>query len=234
MKQLIAIRHVGFEDLGSYHQFFEDQEFEIRYVEAGLEDLSELAPQAADLVVVLGGPIGAYEEESYPFLTKELEFIKARLNAQKPILGFCLGAQLIARALGSKVYPGPATEIGWIPLQLTDAGKHSPARHLDGGVTNMLHWHGDTFDLPEGATLLASTETCQHQIFSVGPHCLAFQCHPEADTPKIESWLIGHACELEKHSIHVRTLRKQSAEFGPALKTQGTLCIEEWLRDIQW
>ncbi|HBR96341.1 MAG TPA: glutamine amidotransferase [Gammaproteobacteria bacterium] len=234
MKQLIAIQHVGFEDLGSYQQVFEDNHFQIRYLHAGLDDLAEIDPLAADLVVVLGGPIGAYDVADYPFLNGELAWIQARLEAQKPILGFCLGAQLIARALGAKVYPGPVTEIGWLPLQLTEAGKGSPVRHLDGALTHMLHWHGDTFDLPAGATLLASTETCRHQAFSIGEHCLAFQCHPEVDATRIEAWLVGHACELAKHGIDVPALRQQSAAFGPALTAQGRRCIEDWLKAVPW
>lgn len=234
MKQLVAICHVGFEDLGSYHTVFEKNGFNISYLDAGLSNIEGLDPLTADLVVVLGGPIGAYEEESYPFLEQELAFIQARLKAEKPILGFCLGAQLIARALGSRVYPGPATEIGWVPLSLTHDGEKSPVRHLDGVLTNMLHWHGDTFDLPDGATLLASTDTCAHQVFSWGDNCLAFQCHPEVDTDKIESWLVGHACELAKHDISVSLLREQSVRLGPALRAQGTLCIEEWLKGVQW
>lgn len=234
MKQLLAFRHVHFENLGFFHRYFESKGFGIEYVEVGIVDLEQVNPLDPDLIVILGGPIGAYEDESYPYLSEELALIRTRLDACKPILGFCLGAQLIARALGASVYPGPATEIGWITLNITNEGLESPVKHLNGNLTNMFHWHGDTFDLPVGAKRLASTDDCLNQIFSFGDSCLAFQCHPEVDITKIESWLIGHAFELAENNIDVFDLRYESMEFGPALKRQGVQCIDEWLKGVQW
>jgi len=234
MKKLIALRHISFEDLGIFHDIFIKNGFDISYIDLGLNDLDEIEPLSPDLVVILGGPIGAYEEDKYPFLEQELSFILQRLNAKRPILGFCLGAQLIARALGSHIYPGPTTEIGWIPLQLTTIGKQSPVRHLDGKLTSMLHWHSDTFDLPKDAEQLASTHSCANQIFSWGHNCLAFQCHPEVDATRIESWLIGHTCELDKHNKNIPQLRADSLKFGQILRQQATLCIEEWIGQVQW
>ena len=100
----------------------------------------------------------------------------------------------MARALGSRVYPGPAKEIGWAPIALTAAGKQSVARHFEG--TPVLHWHGDTFDLPTGTELLASTTICQNQAFRYGHHGIAFQFHPEGSARHFERWLIGHAAEI--------------------------------------
>ena len=106
---------------------------------------------------MLGGPIGAYEEALYPFLTDELRLIEACLHNNVPVMGICLGAQLLARALGARVYPGSAREIGIAPVTLTDPGRVSCLRHLEAAGHQVLHWHGDTFDLPAGATRLAST-----------------------------------------------------------------------------
>jgi GMP synthase (glutamine-hydrolysing) len=119
-------------------------------------------PLSPPLVAVLGGPIGAYDEASYPSISPLLKLIETRIAAGLPTLGICLRAQLIVRALGARVYPAAQREIGWTRLTLTDAGRASALRHLDGGITSMLHWHGDTFDLPSGATLLASTPACAH------------------------------------------------------------------------
>lgn len=125
---------------------------------------------AADLAVVLGGAIGVYDQVLYPFLKDEKDLIRKRLESQKPLLGICLGAQLIASVLKSRVYPGKGKEIGWGGVELTEAGRKSPLRFLD-GYRPVLHWHGDTFDLPEGAELLASTPVSPHQAFRMAIMC---------------------------------------------------------------
>ncbi|HVY12556.1 MAG TPA: glutamine amidotransferase, partial [Alphaproteobacteria bacterium] len=191
-RTLTAIRHVHFEDLGAFAAVFQEAGFSIRILDAGADDL-RLDPLGADILVVLGAPIGVYQTREYPFLIDEINLLEKRMAAELPTLGFCLGAQLMARALGAKVYPGPAKEIGWGALTLTDAGSKSPLHHLKD--VPVLHWHGDTFDLPKNAELLASTAICKNQAFSLGPNILGFQCHPEADGRGIERWLIGHACE---------------------------------------
>jgi len=130
-----------------------------------------------DLVVVLGGPIGAYEQEDYPFIADEIAILRARVAANRPTLAICLGAQILAQALGARVYAG-TKEIGWAPLKLTEAGQRSVLRDIGRDATPVLHWHGDTFDLPDGADRLASTPECANQAFSLGA-TLAVQFHPE-------------------------------------------------------
>lgn len=233
MPTAVAIRHVCFEDLGSFAAVLSARGFDVAYLDAGVDDLASLDAIAPDLLVVLGGPIGAYEEAIYPFLADELRLLERRLTADRPTLGLCLGAQLMARALGARVYPGPAREIGWIPLSLTEAGRASPLVHLDGKKTSMLHWHGDTFDLPVGAVLLASTGICRHQAFSHGRNALAFQCHPEAQAAHLERWLIGHACEIAAAGLSAPRLRADSARFGPILEAQGSRCFAAWLDKIE-
>ena len=232
MKTAIAIRHVAFEDMGSFATVLAERTIVLRYLEAGVDDLSGLDPCEPDLLVVLGGPIGACDEANYPFILDELHVLETRLQAGRPTLGICLGAQLMARALGARVYRGPAKEIGWKPLTLSDAARASPLMHLDGALTSMLHWHGDTFDLPDDATLLASTDLCRHQAFSWRRHALAFQCHPEARAGQIERWLIGHAGELEAAGLSVPALRADSARLAPVLEAQGARCLAEWLEGL--
>ena len=126
-------------------------------------------------MVVMGGPIGVYQADDFPFLKTEIEMLKERIAADKPTIGICLGSQLIATALGATVVKGDAgMEMGWSPLMLTDEAKGTEAELLCGSKTNMLHWHGDTFDMPEGATLLASSEKYKHQIFVYGKISLAY------------------------------------------------------------
>lgn len=227
---VLAIRHVGFEDLGSFADVLRGRGFKVTYREAGLHDLSAIDALAPDLVVVLGGPIGAYEESLYPFINDELRIIEKRLAAKRPVLGICLGAQMMARALGARVYPGAAKELGWSELSLGDSGRRSPLKHLAPDKTKVLHWHGDTFDLPEGAMLLASTAVTMNQAFAFGKRALGLQFHAEVTARGIERWLIGHAGEIAgTKGTSVTALRAATAANAPALQVQGPKCFEDWL-----
>jgi GMP synthase (glutamine-hydrolysing) len=226
----VAIRHVGFEDLGSFAEPLKRAGYEIFYVDAGVADLDRAMTPDPELLVVLGGPIGAYEEAAYPFLNIELNILQQRLAADRPTLGICLGAQLVARALGSRVYPGPAKEIGWGDIQLTTAGLAGPLRHLDGH--RVLHWHGDTFDLPEGCERLASTAICENQAFARGAKLLGLQFHPEVLGQNIERWLIGHAAEIAAAGISPASIRQDTAAFGPDLQRHAVALLEDWLAGL--
>jgi GMP synthase (glutamine-hydrolysing) len=227
---VVAVRHVHFEHLGTFAGVLERAGWSIRIVDAGVEDVSGIDPSAPDLLVVLGGPIGAYEEDKYPFLRDELRLLEQRLASGRPVIGICLGAQLMARALGARVYPGPAKEIGWHPLTLTAAGQESPLVHLDG--VPVLHWHGDTFDLPQGAQLLASTDICRHQAFALGRNVLGLQFHAEVDAADIERWLIGHASEIASAGIDVTSLRAASRQHGAGLAVAGDKLLTQWLAGL--
>jgi len=225
-KTLLALRHVTFEDLGGFEAPLREAGYAIRYCDMGLQNPAG----DFDLLAVLGGPISAYEDDLYPFLKDELALISGALKAEKPVLGICLGAQLMARALGAKVYPGPAKEIGWKKLSLSGEGQKLLAP-LDG--LPVLHWHGDTFDLPGGAINLASTDICKQQAFTVGSRALAFQCHPEAQEQGFERWLIGHACEIAgAPGVSVPGLRADTAKFAPAAITAGRRVLTQWLAGL--
>jgi GMP synthase (glutamine-hydrolysing) len=228
-KNAVAIRHVMFEDVGSFAAPLAAAGYAVHYLEAGRDDLAPAAD--ADLVIVLGGPISVNDTRHYPFLNDEIALLRKRLIAQQPTLGLCLGAQLIARALDAHVHSG-IREIGWEALRLTEAGAASPIRHLAPDQTSMLHWHGDTFDMPYGAELLASTPACRHQAFALGKHALAFQCHPEFDPARLELWLIGHAVELVHAGAHLEDLRAGTRKHGARLVQQSALMIKEWLRGL--
>lgn len=225
----LVIRHVAFEDLGTLGPVLDARGLALRRLDAGIDDLAAIDPEGAALVVVLGGPIGVYEGERYPWLGAQIDWLRRRLLAGRPTLGICLGAQMIAAALGARVYPGPVKEHGWAPLQLTDAGRASALAPLDGALTSMLHWHGDTFDLPEGATLLAGTAAYAHQAFAWGEAALALQCHPEVDPARIERWLIGHAVELAHARIDLAAVRRETATLGPVLARQARQAFDAWL-----
>lgn len=227
MTSCIALRHLAFEDAGLLGDSLAERGVSLSYVDVGVDPLDKAALVAADLLVVLGGPIGVYETDEYPFLIEEIAAIRARLDAQKLTLGVCLGAQLIAAALDARVAPGPAKEIGYAPIDLTDAGRRSVLAPFDG--VNVLHWHGDNLDLPPGAERLASTEVCPTQAFTIGTHVLGLQFHIETKPQKLESWLIGHAAELSKAGILPSTLRAQAAKSGTATAAAGRHVLDAWL-----
>ncbi len=225
---IYAIQHLSFEDLGSLEDLFYQLGFRVRYFEAGVDDLTQ-AIQHTGLTIILGGPIGVYETEDYPFLQKEIDLLKVRLENNLPTLGICLGAQLIAHALGAKVYAGAVKEIGWSPLTLSNQTNHLLAPLEDSPV---LHWHGDTFDLPKNAVLLASSALYPNQAFSIGSHILALQFHIEVATESLEKWLIGHTCELRNANIDIPALRLDNEKFAPTLENQASQIITQWMATL--
>jgi GMP synthase (glutamine-hydrolysing) len=228
-RRVAVIRHMAFEDTGIFGEVLAQRGWSVSTLDAGIDDLTD-SMREADLAVILGGPIGVYETERYPFLKEERLALENRLAAGRPTLGICLGAQLIAAALGSRVYPGGKKEIGWSGIHLTDAGARSSLAAL--ASQPVLHWHGDTFDLPPGAQLLASSEIYENQAFSLGSNVLALQFHAEADSRRIEQWLIGHTCELSAAGIDIPALRAQSQEVGPGLRAAGTRMLVDWLEQL--
>lgn len=231
LKEAVAIRHVAFEDLGVFEAVLADRGYDVRYVDAGVADLAAAAD--AELLIVLGGPIGVYEEPIYPFLTDEIRIVEQRLKSGRPMIGICLGAQLIARAAGERVYPGKQKEIGFIPVTLTAEGEASPLAALTDAGLMALHWHGDTFDLPKGATRLASTPITANQAFSLGGNVLALQFHMEADPRTLETWLIGHTGELGASKIDIPRLRAEIASTGPKVAAAGAKSFDLWLDGLK-
>jgi GMP synthase (glutamine-hydrolysing) len=230
MKTALALRHVAFEHLGTFDALLREQGYATSIIDAGREPLDASRIKDADLLVVLGGPLGVYDGDKFAWLTTELDLIARRIGDNRPTLGICLGAQMIAHALGARVYPGHAKEIGWSELTLAPDGRSSPLRHLNGVA--VLHWHGDTFELPQGARCLASTSLYPNQAFDHGRNALALQFHCEVDAADIESWLIGHIGELTAAGIDINALRNDSHRFGAGLKQAAAGVVREWLAGL--
>ena len=227
MKSLLAVRHVHFEHLGALEPLLVEAGYTVRYVEAATANWATL--QQPDLLVLLGGPISVNDDADYPFLGAELALVKAQLDARRPVLGLCLGAQLMARALGSRVYSLGQVELGWAALNATDEGALHPLRHLLQPGLPVLHLHGETFDLPPGARLLASTAPCKHQAFALGTRALALQFHPEVTAEQLESWWVGHTAELRALGRSIPELRAQSYQHAPRLLAPLRAFLDEWL-----
>lgn len=226
-KVCLAVRHVAFEDLGVLGPLVVARGYRVDYHDAGIDPFDSTTLLTPDMVIVLGGPIGVYEHDAYPFISEEIAAIAARIVAEKPILGICLGAQLMAAALGARVAPGPRKEIGWAPLTLTADGRKSALAPL--GATPVLHWHGDNCDLPAGCLRLASTAVCPVQAFARSRTQLALQFHLETEPARFESWLVGHTVELGKAGIDPNELRKQAQTFARSTHEVGRNVLAAWL-----
>ncbi|WP_111735512.1 glutamine amidotransferase [Roseovarius amoyensis] len=229
MKSALILRHLAFEDLGTFASVLRDAGYQLRDIEAAMDPLPD--PLEPDLVVVLGGPIGVNDGAAYPCMTEERDWLTMRLAADRPTLGICLGAQLMAAALGARVAPIAEKEIGFAPLTLTAPGRAGPLAHLSD--IPVLHWHGEGFDLPAGTERLAATPGCETQGFARGRNILGLQFHPEAGMlPDFERWLIGHSAELAQAGIAPEALRQDAKAHGPALRTAGQAMLKHWLQEL--
>ncbi len=181
-------------------------------------------PRTADLdgVLVMGGPMSVYERDRHPFLTTELHFLRNALQEELPILGVCLGAQLLAHALGAPVTKNPQTEIGWYPLARTPEAKDDPCFAHFSDEETVLQWHGDTFALPRGAVGLAGSPLCAQQAFRYGRHVHGLQFHVEVTAAIIDAWLQApeHAQELcaLRGTIDPVAIRQQAPQHLPRLQ----------------
>lgn len=226
---IYAIQHLAFEDLGAWEDVLYTLGYRVRYFEAGVEDLTK-ALQYEGLTIILGGPIGVYESEDYPFLQQEIDLLKVRLEKQLHTLGICLGAQLIATALGANVYAGHTKEIGWSKLNIQPS-ENNPLLSLED--TEVLHWHGDTFDLPQNAELLASSDTYPNQAFRMGNNILALQFHAEVAAESLEKWLIGHTCELRQANIHIPSLRSDNLKYAENLEKASAQVLINFVKNLK-
>src|ERR1700751_192423 len=229
-RSAVAVRHVLFEDLGILAPLLTERGYSIRYLDVGVDLVDAAILSSADLVIVLGGPIGVYDTDRYPFLADERAAIGMRLALDKPTLGICLGAQLMAQALGAEVTATGRAEIGYSPLTLTDHGRASVLTSLES--VPVLHWHGDQFGIPTGASRLAETPGFPNQAFSIGARILGLQFHLEAEPMRIERWLIGHAHELAAHQVDPGTIRRDAGRFGQNLARVARTTFAAWLDQL--
>ena len=194
------LQHVPFEGLGSIEPWFVEHNYHITrtplFASNNFPSLEDV-----DLLIILGGPMSVHDDSIHPWLTSEKAFIRAYLASGKPVLGICLGAQLIAHTLGAKVYANTEKEIGWFPVTTTSTDStcfQFPA------TLNAFHWHGETFDLPQGANRLASSKACKNQAFQIGNNVLGLQFHLET-TPLAVRRLVTNCRHEIIPSLFVQT-----------------------------
>lgn len=231
MKTGLIVRHTPYEGVAGFRAPIEAAGYALERVDVLDPAFVSVDFVGPDLLILMGGPMGVYEREAHPWIDHEVERLAERIAAGRPTLGVCFGAQMIAAALGERVYPGPVKEVGFAPVELTPAGEASPLRHIEG--VPVLHWHGDTFDLPEGVELLASSPAYRHQAFRAGRHLLALQCHPEmGEDPRLAAWLKDTAY-LAEAGTSADAIREDEARLGPTAVQSGRAMIAEWLAGIE-
>ncbi len=224
-------RHTILDSLGSLEKTLNRSNVTYDIIDTFHEDFSDFDPNQPDILIVLGGPMGVYQADDYPFLKQEISILKQRLEKDRPTLGLCLGAQLIAKALGSDIYPGKqGKERGWFPLSVNEAGLKTPMRYLDASQTNMLHWHGDTFDLPHHCCLLASSAQYENQAFSYKKNTLALQSHPEITPYMLDNWLVHAAALIAEKTINPKKIRQDTHKYAAILESQTDLFLTEWIK----
>jgi GMP synthase (glutamine-hydrolysing) len=199
MPKLLVVQHVPYEILGTLDPLLRQSRFRIRYVNYGRHPDARPDPASYDGIVVLGGPMNVDEVDRYPHLATEIDLIRRALDRRMPLLGICLGAQLIAAALGAPVARSPRKEIGWHDVSPTpDAGDDPLLGHF-GEVERVFQWHGDAFDIPESAVRLAASGGCPNQAFRYGSNVYGLQFHLEVDEAMIQRWVLhvpAHRAEI--------------------------------------
>ena len=217
MRRLLVFQHVPFEILGTLNSLLKARGFRIRYANFGRHPEAHPKVTHYNGLVVLGGPMNVDDLKQHPHLAVEVDLIRQAIDQGLPVLGICLGAQLIAKALGAPVYANGAKEIGWYEVSPTPAAKDDPLFRDFGAVEKIFQWHGDTFELPAGAVHLAASWTCPRQAFRYGTNVYGFQFHLEVDEPLIERWLRvpEHCAELAavRGRIDPEVIRRETALY---------------------
>jgi GMP synthase (glutamine-hydrolysing) len=194
MPQITCFQHIDCEGPGSLEPLFKSLNIGLHILKPFKGDA--IPENLGDGLLVLGGPMGVYEEAQYPWMAQELQAIRKALDASLPVLGICLGSQMLAHAAGAQVFRGALPEVGWRPITLTAEGKKDPLLEGLPETFNVFHWHGDTFTLPEGAKLLAGSDWFPRQIFKLGTRAYGFQCHLEVTEAMVKEWAKLYAKEL--------------------------------------
>jgi GMP synthase (glutamine-hydrolysing) len=226
MKSALIIRHVPYEGVAGFRQPIEDAGYAVDRIDVSDPAFPTLDLREPDLLIMMGGPMGIYDQIEHPWIRCQMRRLALRLAADRPTLGVCFGAQMIAAALGADVYRGHAREVGFHPVQVHVAD--SPLRHV--AHVPVLHWHGDTFTLPPNAELLASSHIYAHQAFRRGRNLLALQFHAEmGEDPRFDAWIEQSPQDVADAGHTEASLRHAHDAHGGGAVQAGRAMIGEWL-----
>jgi GMP synthase (glutamine-hydrolysing) len=238
MRKLLVFQHSPREPLGLFDPMLRRAGFRIRYVNFARDPDQRPDVSRYNGLIVLGGPMNVDQADRFAHLTTEIAAIRQALDLGIPILGICLGAQLLAAALGAVVRPNAVSEIGWYRLQPTAAAGGDPlCRHIESNH-HVFQWHAYTFDLPDGAVHLASTPTCLTQAFRYGDRAYGLQFHLEADAHLIQRWLHlpEYRCEAEEFrgAHHLEHIQRDTHEHAPYAQTLSERVFGEFIELLGW
>ncbi len=233
MAKVWVLQHHPVENLGAIAAALESSALAWQYVRSDRGQPVPRDMKGAGGLVIMGGPMGVYEQDRYPFLRDEIRLIESALKDGKPILGVCLGSQLLAAALGAKVGRGASKEIGWYPVEL-----RPPARddRLFGGVPESftaLHWHGDIFDLPSGAVALASSAKTSLQAFRYGRNAYGLLFHIEATDANVGGMVREFGAEIEEAGVNGAAIVAEAGQRIAALSEIAATVFGRWAAPIQ-
>jgi GMP synthase (glutamine-hydrolysing) len=234
MAKVYVLQHHAAENLGRISDALEGAALAWQYVRVADGQAVPKDMKAAGGLIVMGGPMGVYQTDRHPWLRDEMALINDAIKHNLPVLGVCLGAQIVATALGAKVVRNPSgKEIGWHPITLEEAAKKDRLmRELPDKLTP-FHWHGDIFELPSGAVSLARSEKTPCQAFRYGDKVYALQFHFEVTSEGVRAMAAAFAKELVRENISADEMVAQAAEFTPALEQIADTVFSRWASPIQ-
>ncbi len=232
-EQIYVFQHIGCEDLGTFAAVLARRGFGADYVRLFAGDRIPGDVENARALIFLGGPMSVNDEARSGYLAEEKAVIRAALAKPMPILGVCLGAQLLAAGAGAPVYPGTHPEIGWEAVSLTEDGRRDPVLCGLGDLRAVFHWHGETFDLPAGAVPLASSAFTKHQAFRLGRSAYGLQFHLEVDAAMIESWVGAYPGDLGSDpDAAARRIASDTSRYVDALRPAAAQAMDRFLDAI--
>lgn len=234
--KVLVFQHVPFEPLGTLDPLLKEHGFRIRYVNFSRDPSQRPRVAGYDALIVLGGPMNVDETAEYPNLATELGLIGEALERGRHVLGICLGAQLLAKALGGSVDANGEHEIGWHEVRTTAEGAADPVLSALDAPAPLFHWHGDRFEVPPGATRLAESDLCGNQAFRYGDLALGLQFHLEVDRPLIERWLTvpvnRRLLERLEGRVDPDVIRRQTPELIDDLEAQSRRVFGRWIEQF--